>query len=134
MIQKTLYPATRAVSVGKAMHTLVSVPAMSSVFRLVFSMASTHFGLSQALIWPVRAIKTASGLYWWISGMSGPFGPSGTEAVVKVGILARRATLASAHTWLRSVGWSMSRTSWNSPLWWSTSSKTASLGSIIHLL
>ena len=28
----------------------------------------------------------------------------------------------------------MSRTSWNSPLWWSISNRTASLGSIIHLL
>jgi len=66
--------------------------------------------------------------------MSGPFGPSGTEAVVKVGILARRDTFASAQTWWRRVGWSMSRTSWNSPLWWSISNRTASLGSIIHLL
>lgn len=52
------------------MHTLVSVPAIRRVLRLVFSMASTQAGLSQALIWPVRAMKTASGLYWWISGMS----------------------------------------------------------------
>ena len=56
MMQKTLYPATRALSVGNAMQTLVSVPAMSSVLRLVFSMASTHAGLSQALIWPVRGM------------------------------------------------------------------------------
>ena len=38
------------------MQTLVSVPAMSSVLRPVFSIASTHAGLSQALIWPVRGI------------------------------------------------------------------------------
>src|SRR3712207_2420790 len=66
--------------------------------------------------------------------MSGPLGPSGTEAVVKVGSLARYDTLASAVTWERSTGCSMSRTSWNSPLWWSISSITASSGSIIHLL
>ena len=54
MMQNTLYPATRALRVGNAMQTLVSVPAMRSVFRPVFSMASTHLGLSQALIWPVR--------------------------------------------------------------------------------
>src|SRR2546426_3923585 len=63
MMQKTLYPATRALRVGNAMHTLVSVPAMRSVFRLVLAMASTHLGLSQALIWPVRGMWTASGLY-----------------------------------------------------------------------
>ena len=39
MMQKTLYPATRALSVGNDMQTLVSVPAMSSVLRLVSSMA-----------------------------------------------------------------------------------------------
>ena len=38
------------------MQTLVSVPAMISVLRPVFSIASTHFGLSQALIWPVRGM------------------------------------------------------------------------------
>jgi hypothetical protein len=32
------------------MQTLVSVPAMISVLRPVFWIASTHFGLSQALI------------------------------------------------------------------------------------
>src|SRR5438445_9678317 len=56
MMQKTLYPATRALSAGNAMHTLVSVPAMRRVFRPVFSMASTHLGLSHALIWPVRGM------------------------------------------------------------------------------
>ena len=56
MMEKTLYPATRALSVGNAMQTLVSVPAMRSVLRLVFSMALTHAGLSQALIWPVRGM------------------------------------------------------------------------------
>src|SRR5262245_58137084 len=66
--------------------------------------------------------------------MSGPFGPSGTEAVVKVGIFDRRAALARAMTLFRSVGTSMSLTSWNRPLWWSMSNETASLGSIIHLL
>src|SRR5438105_6584962 len=66
MMQKTLYPATSALSAGNAMQTLVRVPAMRSVLRLVFSTASTHFGLSQALIWPVRGMYTASGLYWWI--------------------------------------------------------------------
>ncbi|MNT27946.1 hypothetical protein D3C72_1635990 [compost metagenome] len=68
---------------------------------------------------------------WWISGINGPFGPSGTEAVVNVGMLARRDSLASAVTWPRSTCCSMSRTSWNKPLWWSISSMTASSGSII---
>src|SRR5262249_58130111 len=64
----------------------------------------------------------------------GPFGLSGTDAVVIVGILARWAIFASAVTFERSTGSPMSFTSWNSPLRWSISSRTASLGSIIHLL
>ena len=39
----------------------------------------------------------------WISGISGPFGPSGTDAVVNVGILARCATFANAVTFERST-------------------------------
>ncbi len=38
------------------MQTLVSVPAISSVLRFVFSIASTQAGLSQALICPVRGM------------------------------------------------------------------------------
>jgi hypothetical protein len=53
---KTLYPAARALSVGNAMQTLVSVPAMIRVLRLVFSIALTQAGLSQALICPVRGM------------------------------------------------------------------------------
>jgi hypothetical protein len=63
-IVKTLYPATRALSVGNDMQTLVSVPAIRSVLRLVLSMAFTHAGLSpRRLIWPVGGMQTASGLY-----------------------------------------------------------------------
>ena len=38
------------------MHTLVSVPAISSVLRFVSLIAFTQAGLSQALIWPVRGM------------------------------------------------------------------------------
>ena len=41
---------------GKAMQTLVSVPAMMSVLRPVFLIASTQAGLSQAFTWPVRGM------------------------------------------------------------------------------
>ena len=56
MMQKTLYPAARALSAGNDMHTLVSVPAISSVLRFVSSIAFTQAGLSRALMCPVRGM------------------------------------------------------------------------------
>jgi hypothetical protein len=80
---------------GKAMHTLVMVAAMMSWFLPVAFTAATNSGLSQALISPRRATYCACGAYLWISGISGPLGPWGTEALVITGILAKLATLAS---------------------------------------
>src|SRR5437868_7073239 len=98
------------------MHTLVMVPAMIRVLRPVASTAATKSGLSQALISPLRATYWACGAFWWISGISGPFGPCGTEAVVITGSLARLAMRASAAAWLRRTGIGMSLTVWNRPL------------------
>jgi len=53
----------------------------------------------------------------WISGISGPFGPWGTEAVVMTGSLARVAIEARAAAWRRRVVIGMSATVWNRPLW-----------------
>src|ERR1700682_3185439 len=80
---------------GKAMHTLVMVPAMMSCFLPVAFTAVTNSALSQALISPWRATYCACGAYLWISGIRGPLGPCGTEALVITGILAKLATLAS---------------------------------------
>src|SRR3989442_7463182 len=112
------------------MHTLVMVPAMISVLRPVALTAATKSGLSQALISPLRATYLACGAFSWISGISGPFGPCGTDAVVITGILHSVAILASAAAWARSLGIGMSFTVWNRPLWWSISSIAASLGSM----
>ncbi|MCY1209783.1 hypothetical protein D9M72_214470 [compost metagenome] len=112
------------------MHTLVIVPAMMSVLRPVALTASTNSGLSQALISPLRATYRACGALAWISGISGPLGPCGTEAVVMTGSLARVAMEASAAARARSSGMGMSPTVWNRPLWWSISSMTASSGSM----
>src|SRR5256885_5258340 len=87
---------------GKAMQTLVIVPAMMSCLRPVALTAATNSGLSQALISPLRATYRACGAYWWISGIKGPFGPCGTDAVVMTGIFASVATLASVVALARS--------------------------------
>ena len=113
------------------MHTLVMVPAMISCFLPVALTAATNSGLSQALISPLRATYLAWGADSWISGISGPLGPCGTEAVVMTGIFARVAILASVVALDRRVGMGMSCTVWNSPLWWSINSMTALSGSIL---
>jgi hypothetical protein len=46
------------------MHTLVMVPAMISVLRLVALTAATNSGLSQALISPLRATYLACGAFF----------------------------------------------------------------------
>ena len=46
IIVKTLYPASTALRVGNAMQTLVRVPAMRRVLRLVASIALTHDGVA----------------------------------------------------------------------------------------
>src|SRR5262245_5567380 len=116
---------------GKAMQTLVMVPAMMSCLRPVAFTAATNSGLSQALISPLRATYCACGADSWISGMSGPLGPCGTEAVVITGILARVATLARVMALARTSVKGMSLMVWKRPLWWSISSMTALLGSIM---
>ncbi|MNY08378.1 hypothetical protein D3C86_1412290 [compost metagenome] len=98
------------------MQTLVMVPAMIRVLRPVAFTAATKSGLSQALISPLRATYWACGALAWISGISGPFGPCGTEAVVMTGSLARVAIEARAAAWRRRVVIGMSATVWNSPL------------------
>ena len=77
----------------KAMQTLVIVPAIISVLRPVAFTAATNSGLSRALISPLRATYCACGALAWISGISGPFGPCGTDAVVITGIFASEAIL-----------------------------------------
>ncbi|MNZ10953.1 hypothetical protein D3C78_278130 [compost metagenome] len=98
------------------MHTLVMVPAMINVLRPVCSTAATNSGLSQALISPLRATYRAWGAASWISGISGPLGPCGTEAVVMTGILASDAIFARVMALARSSVMGMSLTVWNRPL------------------
>jgi hypothetical protein len=62
-VQKTLYRAAAALSAGRPMQILVSVLAMRRALRLVFSMALTQDGFSQALICPASATQTATGLH-----------------------------------------------------------------------
>lgn len=92
------------------MQTLVMVPAMISVLRPVSFTACTNSGLCQALISPFRPTYFACGAFWWISGISGPFGPCGTDAVVMTGILASVAIDAKAPACRRSVVIGMSFT------------------------
>ncbi|PAV93021.1 hypothetical protein WR25_20535 [Diploscapter pachys] len=125
-----LGPAATALMLGKAMHTLVMVPAMISCLRPVAFTAATNSGLSQALISPLRATYCACGAASWISGINGPLGPWGTEAVVMTGIFARLATLARVMALARSSVMGMSLTVWNRPLWWSISSIATLSGSM----
>ncbi|MNC34360.1 hypothetical protein D3C75_827910 [compost metagenome] len=106
------------------------VPAMTRVFLPVACTAATNSGLSQALISPLRATYCAWGAASCISGISGPLGPCGTEAVVITGIFAKVAILARVMALLRSSVMGMSLTVWNRPLWWSMSSMAVSSGSI----
>ncbi|MNL59331.1 hypothetical protein D3C87_1830470 [compost metagenome] len=98
------------------MQTLVIVPAMIKVLRPVALTAATNSGLSQALISPLRATYRACGALAWISGIKGPFGPCGTEAVVMTGILANAAIDASAPARARNSVMGISPTVWNRPL------------------
>lgn len=66
----------------------------------------------------------------WISGISGPFGPCGTDAVVMTGIFASVATLASVVALERTSVKGMSLMVWNRPLWWSINSIAALSGSM----
>src|SRR6185295_341219 len=61
--------------------------------------------------------------------MSGPFGPSGTEAVWITGICTSAASLARAVVLARNSATLMSLTFWNRPDWWSSKSRTVSVGS-----
>ncbi|MNT82898.1 hypothetical protein D3C72_2226920 [compost metagenome] len=79
------------------------VPAMINCLRPVAFTAATNSGLSHALISPRRATYLAWGANLWISGMSGPLGPCGTEAVVMTGILVSVAIFANAPAWERTV-------------------------------
>src|SRR5207249_7557148 len=115
---------------GNATHTLKMVPAMIKVFLPVALTAATKSGLSQALISPLRATYLACGAFCMISGIIGPFGPCGTEAVVITGRLESVAILASAAACALSSGIGMSFTVWKRPLWWSISSMAASVGMI----
>jgi hypothetical protein len=49
-------PAWTMRAIVRSVAILDQLPAMRSVRRLVFSMASTQAGLSQALLWPVRGM------------------------------------------------------------------------------
>ena len=89
---------------------------MISCLRPVAFTAATKSGLSQALISPRRATYLACGAFWWISGISGPLGTCGTEAVVITGILVSVAILASAEAWARTVVKGRSPMVWNRPL------------------
>src|ERR1700731_3093285 len=116
---------------GNAMHTLVIVPAIISVFLPVALTAATKSGLSQAFISPLRATYLACGAFAMISGIIGPFGPCGTEALVITGRCESVAILASAAARALSSGIGMSFTVWKRPLWWSISSMTVSAGSMV---
>ena len=89
--------------------------------------------MSQALTSPLRATYFAFGAAVSSSAISGPFGPFGSEAVVMIGTFASSAIFASATVFARSSAIGMSFTVWNSPVWWSSSSSTVSLGSISTL-
>jgi hypothetical protein len=52
-----------------------------------------------------------------MSGISGPLGPSGTDAVVMTGMFSSVATLASAVAFVRSSATPMSFTVCSRPLW-----------------
>src|SRR5262249_17357850 len=58
----TWYPSRSAESVGKATHTSVTTPAMTSCFLPVRLTALTKSSLSQALIWPGRGAGDERGV------------------------------------------------------------------------
>jgi hypothetical protein len=73
--------------------------------------------LSQAFTSPLRPTYSACGANWWISGISGAFGPLGSDAVVITGIFMRAASFASMIVLLRNSTMPMSFTVWNNPVW-----------------
>ncbi|MNP35054.1 hypothetical protein D3C76_1283700 [compost metagenome] len=122
----TSKPSASADKVGKATHTSVTTPAMISCLRPVALIALTKSSLSQALIWPGRAMYGASGNISFSSGTSGPFGPCSKLVVRMVGRPKNLARSPRASTlFLNSLG-EKSCTSEIRPVWWSTSSTTAS--------
>src|SRR5262249_56595395 len=95
MTAYTLNPAALASSAGNITQTLVQTPAMTSVFRPVSRTVLTKSSLSQAFTSPLRGTNVAWGAASWISGMSGPFGPLGSDAVVMTGIFSSAPSFAS---------------------------------------
>ncbi|MNN45727.1 hypothetical protein D3C81_1600740 [compost metagenome] len=85
---KTSYPSAIAEIDGKATQTLVNTPAITNFFFPVFFTASTNAGVSHALTSPLRPTYTACGAFSWISGINGPLGPFGSDAVVITGIFS----------------------------------------------
>src|SRR6516165_1593242 len=92
----TLNPAALASSAGNITQTLVHTPPIIKVRLPVSCTVLTKSALSQALTSPLRGTWTACGAASWISGMGGPLGPSGTEAVVISGISSNAANFARA--------------------------------------
>src|SRR5690606_39304818 len=94
----TSKPSSSAASAGKATQTSVTTPAMISCFLPVALTALTKASLSQALIWPGRGMKGASGNRVFSSGASGPLGPSSKLVVEMVGSLEYLVGWFSART------------------------------------
>ncbi|KWV86737.1 hypothetical protein PFLmoz3_03621 [Pseudomonas fluorescens] len=78
-------------------------------------MALTKSSLSQALIWPGRAMYGASGNRALSSGTSGPLGPVSKLVVRMVGNLKYLARSARASTLFLNLSGSMSRTNDSKP-------------------
>lgn len=122
----TSKPSSSAHRVGNATQTSVTTPAMMICLRPVALTALTKSSLSQALIWPGRAMYGASGNSALSSGTRGPLGPLSKLVVRMVGRLKNLATSARASTlFLNSFG-EKSCTSEIRPVWWSTNRTTAS--------
>ncbi len=112
--------ASGVVTIGAALAACggsSSTSTASSAAPASSAAASEAPAAAQALISPLRATYCACGALAWISGISGPFGPCGTDAVVITGIFARVAIFANAAARARSSGIGMSPTVWNRPLW-----------------
>src|SRR6185312_278829 len=110
-------PAAFASNAGNITQTLVQTPAMIKVFLPVARTVLTKSSLSHALTSPFRGTYTACGANCWISGISGPFGPFGSEAVVMTGIFKSVASFASIIVFDLNSVTLMSFTVWNKPAW-----------------
>jgi hypothetical protein len=88
---------------GKAMQTLVMVPAMIRLLAARGLHGGDEVGVVPGVDLALARHILAWGALAWISGISGPFGPWGTEAVVMTGSLASVAIEARAAAWRRSV-------------------------------